>query len=102
MSDAGRTEDAARAVHRRDYAPMGSAWLEDHGPAQWHRELAERALAAADRWDREHGIVRTDKRTPDDAIIGYRVRIAGAEYLLHPSDVDIVRPAPVGAQGEAQ
>jgi len=24
------------------------------------------------------------------------------EYLLHPSDVGIVRPAPVGALGEAQ
>jgi hypothetical protein len=69
---------------------------------QCHRETGHAGgHEAREEWDREHGIVRTDRRTPDDAVIGYRCRIDGVEYLLHPSDVDIVRPVPVGAQGEA-
>jgi len=95
MSDAGRTEAASEALYARYGAGVG-AWR------VVGQSFAKIALAAADAYDREHGIVRTDKRTRDDAIIGYRVRIDGGEYMLHPSDVDIVRPAPVGAQGEAQ
>jgi hypothetical protein len=93
----GRTEAAARAVQRwvlGDKMHLAVTTWVDYKPE------ADAALAAADRWDRGHGIVRTDRRTPDDAVIGYRVRVDGREYMLHPSDVDLVR---LGApQGEAQ
>jgi hypothetical protein len=104
MSDAGRIE-AAAASGREDAAYQAAFESMRYDAAVWYDALEKAipgTLAAADDWDREHGIVRTDRRTPDDAVIAYRIRIDDQEYLLHPSDVDIVRPVPVGAQGEAQ
>jgi hypothetical protein len=96
----GRTEAAAKAEYEQDGA-IGGPWddISERLREQYINGQA-RTLAAADGWDRDHGIVRTDRRTPDDAVIGYRVRVDGREYMLHPSDVDLVRPGV--PQGEAQ
>lgn len=40
-------EAAAQAAFKRDYAPMGAEFAEQHAPEKWHRELAERCVAAA-------------------------------------------------------
>ena len=37
----------ARGAFRRDYAPSGTAWAEEHDPEQWHRQIAAAALAEA-------------------------------------------------------
>jgi hypothetical protein len=93
----GRTEAAAKTAY---FAERYNAWDDESEKIRGgYERTARRVLAAADGWDREHGVIRTDRRTPDDAVIGYCVRIDGRTYLLQPSDVDIVRPG--APQGEA-
>jgi len=110
MSDAGRTEAAARAEFTADR----------HTAAEWdypqndtlreaYRRAAEVALAAADRWDREHGIVRVDTR--DEATLHLiaaalldmpEVDPLGRVQDLTAAAQDLLSALSAGAQGEAQ
>jgi hypothetical protein len=108
MSDAGRTEAAAKAIFE-DQSPYH--WddhdLPDDIRTVWRQE-ADVALAAADGYDREHGIVRVDTR---DAATLHLVAAALLEAPDGDDDVEdlteaaqaVLRALSVGApQGEAQ
>jgi hypothetical protein len=107
MSDAGRTETAAKAV-AETLAPFGREPGRIHeGSIGWGatpHDLARSVLAAADGWDRDHGIVRVDTR--DQATV---MRLAYLIEQMPASASDTIAQTllddlatPVGApQGEA-
>jgi len=108
MSDAGRTEAAAEALIGEEsgycgpgYGTCGSLHVSrDHAA-----DLARVAVAAADEYDREHGIFWVQV---DDAAIARVADALGPRIAVNRNVTKAARAAiaaliaPVGALGEAQ
>jgi hypothetical protein len=103
VSDAGRTEAAAVRLYK------------SVRPGTVPVDAIAGALAAADGWDREHGIVRIDTR--DEALRDLLLRAVlpavdeimhrgsdwkNVKYAAAVTDRVVAALAAVGAQGEAQ
>jgi hypothetical protein len=118
MSDAGRTEAAVVAVTDAAEPTLYASWTdgEEGERIRWetYQRIAAEALAAADDWDREHGIVRLDIR---DSTLPSRLAAeiaerqaarypntlgAGEAYWLDAVNRTLAALAAVGARGEAQ
>jgi hypothetical protein len=110
MSDAGRTEAAAKAIHHAEWTDGGfreldaeTCWTQDPDDHKGYYESVETILAAADGYDREHGIVRVQV---DDAAIARVADALGPRIAVNRNVTKAARAAiaalvaPVGAQGE--